>query len=121
MLTESTFLIPNVYHSAALEGVSLVTGSVDRDGYGGVKLLSFIAENTGIGTCWFQVFNGHAAPSAGAVPMISIKALTSQQVSQDLSGVNCIFCKNGIVIAQSSTGPTYTSQTGSAFITAFYI
>lgn len=111
--------VPNVYSSAALETTSLVTGTSAVNG--GAKLLGLLAENTSNATGWIQLHNGHAAPTNGAVPIVSIKAATVTQVSLDLAGVNCLPFSDGIVVALSSTGPTYTAVATSMFVSCFWI
>lgn len=113
--------VPNVYSSSALETVSLVTGSSSLSAIGGVKLLGLIADNASGATGWVQIFNGHTAPSGGAVPIVSLRVATVSQISLDCAGINCIPFSDGIVIALSSTGPTYTAVATNMFVSCFWV
>lgn len=108
----------NVYTSSALETVSLVSGStvLTRGG----SLLGFLADNFSSSAGWVQVFDGHAAPSNAAVPIASFRVGATSQISVGLTAVVGISVNNGIVLALSSTGPTYTAVSTELFVTAFW-
>lgn len=108
------FVIPNQYHSPST-----------KDGYaviwtGTCKLLGFVVENTSASTVYVQVHDGYVQPTAGTVPLLSIKALAGSQVCFDASAVECVELLTGCVVAVSSTGPTYTdTTTKDLFMTVF--
>ena len=120
MFDNHFFVTPNVFHSgSSLDGYSLVTGSSQLAN--GAKLLGLIAENTSGSTAWIQVHDGYAQPSGSAVPLVSLKTTAGQQVSLDCQAFNCLPVTKGIVVALSSTGPTYTSVSAAMWISAFWI
>jgi|ERR1700678_311208 hypothetical protein len=124
VFTEKTLISPNVYtSSSAFDSVALVSGSSPL--LYAPKLLGFVAENTNGSTSWVQLFDGYAAPAGGATPILSLKALTATQVVFNPDAFNCISSpalNTGIVIALSSTGPTYTAiSTHYLFLTAFWL
>jgi hypothetical protein len=108
----------NRYTSTALETFSLVTGSVKVTS--GVILAGFLAENTSGSNGWVQVFDAFAQPASGSVPAISVKVPSQTQIS--ILGCSNIWdhYKQGIVIALSSTGPTYTPVSSALFVTAWW-
>jgi len=108
------FEVPSIYTSAALETVSLVTGSSPL--LSGGKLLGFVATNASASTAYVQLFDGYAAPSGGSVPIVSILVQANSQVSFDASVFNCIPVKSGIVLALSSTLTTYTAVSSELFV-----
>lgn len=120
MFNQNFFVTPKVYHTAGgNESVSLVTGSTALPSNGG-KLLGLIALNAAADG-YIQIFDGIAAPTGGDVPIISIKALSGTQVSLDLGVANCLPVQRGIVVALSTTGPTYTAGGSNMWVTAFWI
>jgi hypothetical protein len=124
VFTEKTLISPNVYTSpSSFDSVALVSGSSPL--LYAPKLLGFVAENTDSGTAWVQLFDGYAAPQAGAVPILSLRAATNVQVVFNPDAFNCISSpalNTGIVIALSSTVPTYTAiSTHYLFLTAFWL
>lgn len=119
MFTEKFFIVPNVYHStSSLDGYALVTGSSPLSA--GAKLLAVLAQNQG-GDGYIQVSDGYAQPTNGSTPILTFKIASGQSVSLDLSGVNCLAVKDGIVVSFSSTAPTYTDGGKHLFMTVFYI
>lgn len=106
------------YTSAALETVSLVTGSSQLSIP--ALLLGLVAENTDSQTNYVQVFDGYAAPTAGAVPLVSLKTAAGVQISLEGLSFYGLAVSKGIVLALSSTGPTYTAVANKMFVTAWY-
>jgi hypothetical protein len=112
----------NIYTSAALETVSQVTGAADLTGTTTFKayLLGMVFENTSAATGWIQVFDGYGTVTNGAVPIVSIKVAATTQSSFGSPVIFDIPVKKGIMVALSSTGPTYTAVTNSLFVTAWW-
>src|ERR1017187_1107720 len=108
------FEFPSIYTSAALETTALVTGSSPITN--GVKLLGFLATNNSAALAYVQVFDGYAAPSAGAAPIICVQVPAGSQQSFDASVFNCVPMKVGIVIVLSSTLTTYTAVASQLYI-----
>ena len=118
-LDQSIFTEPNLYSSGAAETVSLVTGSSPLAF--GAKLLKLIADSSSSSASWVQVFDGYAAPSSGAVPMLSLRLAANAQAVFDVGAANSLPVSSGIVVALSSTGPTYTAVSNHLFLTAMWI
>jgi hypothetical protein len=125
MLLTKDFILPRIYNGITLANVALVTGSAQlTPQVNGIsaRLLDFTAENTSGASAWVQVFDAFAAPAGGTVPILSLKLLTLTQTTYHATDYNGFPVVNGIVIALSSTGPTYTSiGAASMSLTAFYI
>lgn len=120
MYTENYFIQPNIFHSdETVDGYCFVTGESPLSA--GAKLLGLIAENSSGSTAWIQVHDGYQEPDAGAVPIVSLKATTGQQVSLDCQAFNCIPVSLGIVVALSSTNSTYTAVAPGMWLSAFWI
>lgn len=113
------FINPIIYTSAAVETVSLVTGASPV--LYGAKLLGMVISNASVTSGWAQVFDGNAAPSAGAAPMLSVQVAAGAQNSLDCSVFNHLPVKKGIVVVLSSTLATYTAISSGLFITAAYV
>jgi hypothetical protein len=112
------FGAPNVYSSAALEAVSLVSGSSAFAQ--GCTLIGFTVLNNNAATRYIQVFDGYATPSGGAVPLLvlAVPATTSSSFSYN---VPLVTTKTGLVVATSTTAATYTAGSGDMFVTAFWL
>lgn len=82
---------------------------------GKANLLNIVCENTSAGTRWCQIFDGYAAPTNGDVPIASFKLGAGSQESFSFDSTNGLYCALGIVIASSTTGPTYTDPSADEF------
>jgi len=117
--TQEMFVNPNIYSSAALETVALVTGGANLAN--GARLLGFVANNNSASAAYVQVFDKSSAPSGGAVPLLVVNIAATSQQSVDCNCLNCLPVVNGIVIALSSTLATYTQVATQLFVTAAWI
>jgi hypothetical protein len=106
----------NTYHSpSGFDGYAIVHN-------GSCNLIGFVAENTSASTRWIQVFDGYVQPSGGAVPLLSLKLAGLSQESFSDPADRGLRLSTGMVIATSTTGPTYTdpSETKSFFTVRWY-
>jgi hypothetical protein len=110
---------PLVYTSpSTFDKVAQVSGSLT--GQLGATLLGMVVENTNGSTRWIQVFDGYSNVTTGAVPLLSIKMLTATQQVLNLMSTLPLHFVNGICIATSTTGPTYTAGSSDMFLTAWW-
>lgn len=116
------FVITNVYSTPMTDDKYDGVAVVSEDP---CKLLKLIVENGSSSIRWLQVHDGYEAPTAGDVPVVSIKLAASTQTTLSLEDVGGLPLSVGCVLTVSSTGPAYTAVTASssdgAFINAFWI
>ena len=110
------FIVPNVYHSpAAKDKYAIISTSA-------CKLLAFIAHNTSASTVYVQVHDKVTQPTLGDVPIAYVKINSQEQGGMEADVIRCIPLSTGLVIAASTTGPTYTdTTTNDLFITVFTV
>jgi hypothetical protein len=110
------YFLPKIYSSPTSAGDEVVVVKT-----GACNLVGVVAENFSANNRWLQVFDDSAAPEAGDVPLMQLKLPASSQSAIDSSCINFLPMTNGIVIAMSSTGNSYTA-TGAdeVFLTVFY-
>ena len=107
MPNQPIFNEANHYISTAPETTSLVTGSSPLS-IGG-HLVGLVCTNTSASSAFIQIFDGYAAPSSGASPLITLSVGAMSQQSLDSNCFHFQHCLQGIVVVLSSTLSTYTS------------
>jgi len=82
------------------------------------KLYGFCIYNSGAAQ-FIQVHDAAAVPADGVTPLLSLTVATTGNLTIDF-GVHGLQCNTGIVITNSSTGPTKTIGADDCFISAQY-
>lgn len=105
---------PTVYHSGSSgDEVAIIKTNP-------CNLMGIIVENFSANSRYMQVFDSAEAPEAGDVPLIQLKLPAGTQSSVDSSVIQFLPLSNGLVIAMSSTGNTYTATNADEmFLTVF--
>lgn len=83
------------------------------------KLYGFTVYNSGAAQ-FIQIHDAAAQPSDTAVPLMVFAVAATANLAIDF-GVHGLQCVNGIVISNSSTGPTLTNGANDCFISAQFI
>lgn len=84
------------------------------------KLYGFSGFNSKGSAQWIQVFDAAGIPSEAAIPKIIVYAAATANFSLDLGLYGRTFA-NGIVITNSSTGPTKTIGSADVFVDVQYV
>lgn len=69
---------------------------------------------------WIQVHDSATLPAENAVPLVILKIPSDTSAAYDFGERGCTFT-HGIVICNSSTGPTKTIGSADCWITAQYV
>ena len=93
---------PSIYSSVAYESGSLVNS-------GDCKFIKAWGYNSGASAQFIQIFNTGSFPTDAEVPLTIVRVATESNFNFDLGGTFGIDCPLGIVVCNSTTGPTKTS------------
>ncbi len=87
---------------------------------GAGTLYSLDIYNSKAAAQWMQIFDSATLPADGQVPLFTINAATVASISRDFGVIGFRFV-NGLVVCNSTTGPTKTIGTTDTFFTARFV
>lgn len=86
---------------------------------GPCKLVGFTVYSSNAAAQWIHVFDGTVAPATGVNPELSLTVLATANLGVYFGDDGLPFL-NGCVIANSTTGPTFTAGAADTYISAQY-
>lgn len=83
------------------------------------KLCSLVGYNSKASSQFIQIYNATSLPANAEVPIYTFLVPATQNFSLDFGSL-CSYFSTGIVVGNSSTGPTKTVGSADVFFTAEY-